>query len=216
MADNIRHYFNLLEKLVADEYKQEKLNDQKRYKSSILLLILKTIIYTLSITFTCLYLLIYLFKLVFLATAFNINILLLFIAFAVLFYQASLKKGSGLSVPRWFAEVDVKYLPLLCELPTQTLELGRLELQHGRDWFMKSVGSLIGFIDKVGLIPSILSLGALWAIPEKIPNWTVPIILSCILMYCCALFLMPRCRRLDRMIFLTELALKMKNGDNSH
>lgn len=214
MTDEIKQYFDLLEQLVADEHQQEKINNKKLYDGSKLMLILRATIMTLATTMALLYLLVSLFKLAFLGAALMFNIILLFLAFAVLLTKAYFKKGSGLSVSRWFGVVDAKYLPLLCALPTQTLALGRLELEHGRDWFVKGLGSLIGFIDKVGLVPSILSLGALWAIPEKIPDWGLPLMVACILLYSTALLLLPYCRRLDRMIALTELALKMKNNDD--
>lgn len=79
----------------------------------------------------------------------------------------------------------------------------------------KGLGSLAGVVDKVGLIPSMLSVAALYAIPDKIPEWAAPLIVVCFILYIVVSLLQHRLIRLERMVSLTKLALKLKENNKT-
>lgn len=209
MSSDIKRYFEILEQLVADEYRLEEQAD-KQFLTRV-----KWLRYAETFCITCLTIGLILWVFVWLKMSWLKDIASFFLILALFSFVMTLlgvyrTKSSALTVAKYCAEADDKYLSLLVSLPIHTLELGCLEIEHCRNWFIKGFASLAGVIDKVGLIPSILSIAALYAIPDKLPEWATPLVVMCIMLYIVVSLLQKRLIRLERMVSLTKLALKLK------
>lgn len=215
MPKEIKHYFEILEQIVADEQLLAKQCDHQTTRANLLnrvthylmvigttLLIAAMAIWVMANTFR---------SLNGLSSLADLAFTLFFLVYCLLLATVFFRKSSGLATMRVGGEADSKYLSALKSLSYETLALGCLELEHGRDWFTRGIASLVGVIEKVGLIPSILSLIALFAIPDRLPTWASPLISLSILLYSTSFVLQERIIRFDRLLALTKLALALKN-----
>ncbi len=212
MSNEVTQYFDVLEQLVKAEQQAQKESDQRVLKKKPWFGYLETFIMTcLVIWIICLTL--SLLHMPWLKNISELFFILGLLPIVILTVCTFYSKGSALSIARCNGEVDSKYLSQLMTFSKQTLELGCIELEHGRNWFYKGLGNLSGAIDKVGLIPSILTLVALYAIPDKLPEWAFPLVIMCGILYVVSFVFQERLMRFERMLDLTRLALKLKDDE---
>jgi len=214
MTNEIKHYFDILEQIVADEHLLSAQSDRQMQRISRLNKII-----TYMMVASVLFLILAMFLWVVATVGRELQTLkgiadwlftVFFLIYCILLMLVFFRKSSGLTTMRIFSATDSKYLSALKSLPYETLALGCLELEHGRDWFNRGFASLIGVIEKVGLIPSILSLIVVFAIPNKLPEWAWPLISLAFLLYLTVAVLHERIIRFDRLLALTRLAIELK------
>jgi len=109
------------------------------------------------------------------------------------------------------AIIDEKFLPKLISLDKKELQLGLMEIKHERNSLEKRILIITGPIEKLGMLPSIIStLVALYKITE--PNsWISALAYGYIGLIIISLMFHQMLMRYDRMISLTELALEKKS-----
>lgn len=213
MTNEITQYFDVLEQLVKDEQQLQKESDQRLLKKKPWFRYLEIfMMMCLVIWIICLILSL---LMPWIKKISELFFILGLLPIVILIVCTAYSKGSALSSARCNGEVDSKYLGQLMAFSKQTLELGCIELEHGRNWFYKGLGSLSGAIDKVGLIPSILTLSALYAIPDKLPEWAFPLVVISGILYVVSFIFQGRLMRFERMLDLTKLALILKE-DHKH
>lgn len=215
MTKEIKHYFEILEQIVADEHLLSKQSDQQIVRANRLNKIINYLM-VIGLTFFIAAMVIWIVANISkglngLSSLADFAFSLFFLIYCLLLATIFFRKSSGLAIMRIGGEADSKYLSALKSLSYETLALGCLELEHGRDWFTRGLASLVGVIEKVGVIPSILSLIALFAIPDKLPAWALPLIALGILLYSTSFVLQERIIRFDRLLALTKLAIELKS-----
>lgn len=106
--------------------------------------------------------------------------------------------------------IDQRYLPELIALDKKELELGLLEIKHERNFLEKRILLITGPVDKLGILPGIIStLAAVTKFTD--PNgWLMGITYGYIALVVLSLFFYQIMMRYDRMIALTELATSTK------
>lgn len=107
--------------------------------------------------------------------------------------------------------IDEKFLPKLISLDKKELELGLMEIKHERNFLEKRILIITGPIEKLGMLPSIIStLVALYKITEPY-NWVSALAYGYIGLIIISLMFHQMLMRYDRMISLTKLALEKKS-----
>lgn len=106
--------------------------------------------------------------------------------------------------------IDQRYLPKLIALDKKELELGLLEIKHERNFLEKRILLITGPVDKLGILPGIIStLAATTKLAD--PNgWLMGITYGYIALVVLSLFFYQIMMRYVRMIALTELAILKK------
>lgn len=106
--------------------------------------------------------------------------------------------------------IDQRYLPELITLDKKELELGLLEIKHERNFLEKRILLITGPVDKLGILPGIIStLAATTKLAD--PNgWLMGITYGYIALVVLSLFFHQIMMHYDRMIALTELAILKK------
>ncbi|WP_114194634.1 hypothetical protein [Edaphovirga cremea] len=106
--------------------------------------------------------------------------------------------------------IDQHYLPALIAIDKNELELGLLEIKHERTFLEKRIFLITGPVDKLGILPGIISSFAA-ATKFADPNgWLMGITYGYIALVILSLFFYHIMMRYDRMIALTELAISTK------
>lgn len=109
--------------------------------------------------------------------------------------------------------IDRKYIDDLLKLDLQVLELGNIEIKNERIFLEKRIGLMIGALDKLGILPGLLS--TLAVLPNFGFNWISSIAYAYIGLVAISFKFYPIMMRYERMIELTELAIKIKNKQSN-
>lgn len=106
--------------------------------------------------------------------------------------------------------IDQSYLAELIALDKKELELGLLEIKHERNFLERRILLITGPVEKLGILPGIIStLAAATKLTD--PNgWLMGITYGYIALVVLSLFFYQIVMRYDRMIALTELAIFKK------
>lgn len=106
--------------------------------------------------------------------------------------------------------IDQRYLPELIALDKKELELGLLDIKHERNSLEKRILLITGPIDKLGILPGIISTLAATTKLSDPNGWLMGITYGYIALVVLSLFFYQIMMRYDRMIALTELAILKK------
>lgn len=107
-------------------------------------------------------------------------------------------------------DVDSRHLPLLIELPRIELELGLLALKMEAQFLEKRISWVVGSIDKVGIVPGCLAvLVGLQKLGEQ-STWVTAVAGANIVLFLLGTLANVYVVRYQRMIGLTELAIKQQ------
>lgn len=106
--------------------------------------------------------------------------------------------------------IDQRYLPKLIALDKKELELGLLEIKHERNFLEKRILLITGPVDKLGILPGIISTLAATTKLSAPNGWLIGITYGYIALVILSLFFYQTMMRYDRMIALTELAISKK------
>ncbi|WP_405078885.1 hypothetical protein ACI51Z_02605 [Pectobacterium carotovorum] len=103
--------------------------------------------------------------------------------------------------------IDQRYLKELIALDKKELELGLMEIKHERNFLEKRTLLITGPIDKLGILPGIISTLAATTKLADPNSWLMGISYGYIALIILSLFFYQIMMRYDRMIALTELAI---------
>ncbi|MEL7627480.1 hypothetical protein AAGW04_00560 [Pectobacterium aroidearum] len=106
--------------------------------------------------------------------------------------------------------IDQRYLKELILLDKKELELGLMEIKNERNFLEKRTLLITGPIDKLGILPGIISTLAATTKLADPNSWLMGISYGYIALVVLSLFFYQIMMRYDRMIALTELAI-LKN-----
>jgi hypothetical protein len=107
-------------------------------------------------------------------------------------------------------DVDSRHLPRLIELPRIELELGLLALKMEAQFFEKRISWVVGSIDKIGIVPGCLAiLVSLQKLGEQ-STWVTAVAAANIGLFLLGTLANVYVVRYQRMIGLTELAIKQQ------
>lgn len=103
--------------------------------------------------------------------------------------------------------IDNDFLPRFILLGKETLELGLVEVKHEREFLSKRITLLVGPIDKLGILPGIISMIITISKPVGIYDWVMGLAYGYIALIVISLSFFNLLVKYDRIIALTELAL---------
>ncbi|OCG19161.1 hypothetical protein A9G23_09470 [Gilliamella sp. App4-10] len=106
--------------------------------------------------------------------------------------------------------MDNKYFKELLQLDLQVLEIGKIELKNERSFLEKRIGCIVGSLDKLGILPGVLSTMAILSTSGGF-NWVSGIAYAYIILMLISFTFYPMIMRYNRMIELTELVIQFKN-----
>jgi len=112
---------------------------------------------------------------------------------------------------------DKKYLKKLIDCDIAQLRIAELELNNEYTFLNKRLYLMIGPIDKIGILPALISTISLTPSADGFfaSNWLYIIVYSYILFFPISLFFYALLARYERMISLIKLAIKSKDiNDN--
>lgn len=210
MEREIKQYFELLEQLTEQEHIVRKVGDQKLAQKPLG----KLLMYLEILVMVCLVISVMMNLTLKFHGLQGIDELFIFLCLFLFFVSITLvcfSKGSALTLMKENSEVDSHYLIRLRGLSTATLELGILELSHGKDWFTRGLAIFIGVFEKVGLLPALFSMIGVWLAVDNLPHGLIAAIGLYVLLYYIAIVLQRRMLRIERMLALTQLAIRLKD-----
>ena len=103
--------------------------------------------------------------------------------------------------------IDNEFLPELISLGKDTLEMGLMEIKHEREFLNKRITLLVGPIDKLGILPGIISMIIAISKPAGMYDWVMGLAYGYIALIIISLSFFDLLVKYDRVIALTELAL---------
>lgn len=106
--------------------------------------------------------------------------------------------------------VDRSHFERLCGLPTETLELGLLELVNEQQSFDKRTSMITGSVAKLGILPGALATLATIQSLGSQPSWVYAIAYANLALLAMSISPQAYLLRYQRMIGLTELAIRTK------
>ncbi|MEI7143951.1 hypothetical protein ABRQ09_09700 [Pectobacterium brasiliense] len=106
--------------------------------------------------------------------------------------------------------IDQHYLKELIALDKKELELGLMEIKHERNFLEKRTLLITGPIDKLGILPGVISTLVATTKLSDPNSWLMGISYGYIALIVLSLFFYQIMMRYDRMIALTELAILKK------
>jgi len=153
----------------------------------------------------------------------NISIVLIFFSYALLllmpvvkifeerksiisFFTMPLSSSIDENIKRE-SLIDNDFLPRFILLGKEILELGLMEVRHEREFLNKRITLLIGPIDKLGVLPGIISMIITISKPVGGYDWVMGLAYGYIALIVISLSFFNLLVKYDRMIALTELAL---------
>ncbi|MDF7679944.1 hypothetical protein PT300_04670 [Enterobacteriaceae bacterium ESL0689] len=156
----------------------------------------------------------------FLAT---IAIVLIFASYVLLFLMPAVKVYDERKAIKYFftmplsssveqnikseSMIDNDFLPEFILLGKDTLELGLMEVKHEREFLSKRIALLIGPVDKLGILPGIISMAIAISKQAGVYNWLMGLASGYIVLIIISLIFFDILFKYDRIIALTELAL---------
>jgi hypothetical protein len=117
-----------------------------------------------------------------------------------------------------YADRDIQYVNDFYEYESSALKYVLVQVKSERAYWEKRVGSLVGALDKVGMIPALIALFAIYIRPEikNLPAaWVLSIGLGIILLYAVGILSHIWMTRLDRAIMLIEMVIEAKKSEQS-
>lgn len=108
------------------------------------------------------------------------------------------------------ALIDQKYVQKLASLDKVELELGLMEIKHEKNFLEKRMLLIIGPIDKLGILPGIMSAFATVTTLSSENGWLIGATYGYMALVISALFFYQLIMRYNRMITLTELVISKK------
>ncbi|HHB3385511.1 MULTISPECIES: hypothetical protein [Providencia] len=108
------------------------------------------------------------------------------------------------------ALIDQKYIQKLASLEKVELELGLMEIKHEKNFLEKRMLLIIGPIDKLGILPGIISAFATVTTLDSTNGWLIGATYGYMVLVISALFFYELIMRYNRMIELTELVISKK------
>lgn len=112
------------------------------------------------------------------------------------------------------SKIDEQFLPRFISLGKETLEFGLMEVKHEREFLNKRIALLIGPVDKIGILPGVVSMLITIAKPLGDNDWIMGIAYGYIGLVILSLSFFNLLVKYDRIIALTEIALSRCNPDN--
>ncbi|MBT0726021.1 hypothetical protein HGT73_01260 [Rosenbergiella australiborealis] len=103
--------------------------------------------------------------------------------------------------------IDNDFLPRFISLGKELLELGLMEVRHEREFLNKRITLLVGPIDKLGILPGIISMIITISKPVGGYDWVMGLAYGYIALIVISLSFFNLLVKYDRIIALTELAL---------
>jgi hypothetical protein len=103
--------------------------------------------------------------------------------------------------------IDNDFLPEFILLGKDSLELGLMEVKHEREFLNKRITLLVGPIDKLGILPGIISMIITISKPVGGYDWVMGLAYGYIALIVISLSFFNLLVKYDRIIALTELAL---------
>lgn len=108
------------------------------------------------------------------------------------------------------ALIDQKHVQKLASLDKVELELGLMEIKHEKNFLEKRMLLIIGPIDKLGILPGIMSAFATVTTLSSENGWLIGATYGYMALVISALFFYQLIMRYNRMITLTELVISKK------
>lgn len=105
------------------------------------------------------------------------------------------------------ALTDERFLADFVRLGKPTLELGLLEIKHEREFLSKRINLIVGPVDKLGILPGIISMVITLAKPVAGHDWVMGLAYGYIGLVVLSLSFINLLVKYDRVILLTEVAL---------
>ena len=105
------------------------------------------------------------------------------------------------------ALTDERFLADFVRLGKPTLELGLLEIKHEREFLSKRINLIVGPVDKLGILPGIISMVITLAKPVAGHDWVMGLAYGYIGLVVLSLSFINLLVKYDRVISLTEVAL---------
>lgn len=216
-ADRIIDYISLL-KEHESKYK-EKIKPNKTSKYDKLLFASLVLLVFISFVFIGLYAM---FKPDYRFLA-NISIVLIFFSYVLLLLMPIIKIFEERKSIKYFftmplsssidqnikreSLIDNDFLPRLISLGKELLELGLMEVRHEREFLSKRITLLVGPIDKLGILPGVISMIITISKPVGMYDWVMGLAYGYIALIVISLSFFNLLVKYDRIIALTELAL---------
>ena len=115
------------------------------------------------------------------------------------------------------SHIDRRYVRLLSTKNVDQLSYILIELKAEKDAFHKRVSLMVGSIDRLGLLPSLLSTAVLLGrISPDHSDWIFAIGYATVLLYFVGVYAHYMMSRMERMIGLLGYVIEMKTEGNQH
>lgn len=112
------------------------------------------------------------------------------------------------------SKIDGQFLPGFISLGKETLDLGLMEVKHERESLNKRIALLIGPVDKIGILPGVVSMLITIAKPLGENDWVMGLAYGYIGLVILSMSFFNVLVKYDRIIALTELAISRCNPNN--
>ncbi|HAV1886635.1 TPA: hypothetical protein JG939_004213 [Enterobacter hormaechei subsp. xiangfangensis] len=103
--------------------------------------------------------------------------------------------------------IDANFLPNFEALGKKALELGLMEIKHEREFLSKRVAMVVGPIDKLGILPGIISMIITISKPLEEHDWVTGLAYGYVALVIISISFINLLVKYDRIIALTELAI---------
>lgn len=103
--------------------------------------------------------------------------------------------------------IDANFLPNFEALGKEVLELGLMGIKHEREFLSKRVAMVVGPIDKLGILPGIISMIITISNPLEEHDWVTGLAYGYVALVIISISFINLLVKYDRIIALTEIAI---------